>query len=101
MVQARVVFPNPRSFQLSVQLYPHPAKESPGSDIIIEHCPNGRFPVLPGTPVHIFCRAVRHATGVLGVLVKIMLPQDPTGKLGPAAPQPDQVTVLNPKDDTV
>eukprot|EP00906_Rhabdomonas_costata_P032268 RCo045470 len=49
-------------------------------------------------------KAIRHVylrQGVLGVQVRIMLPQDPTGKMGPPEPQPDQVTVLNPKDDVL
>jgi small subunit ribosomal protein S3e len=46
--------------------------------------------------------AVRHVKlrqGVLGVKVAIMLPYDPTGKMGPKMLQPDVVTVLDPKED--
>lgn len=32
--------------------------------------------------------------------MKIMLPWDPTGKNGPKNPLPDNVCVVNPKDDT-
>ena len=37
--------------------------------------------------------------GVLGVMVKIMLPQDPTGKTGPKAPLSDIVQILEPKEE--
>jgi small subunit ribosomal protein S3e len=46
--------------------------------------------------------AIRHVymkQGVLGIKVKIMLPWDSTGEMGPAKPQPDLVTVLEPKED--
>ena len=45
---------------------------------------------------------VRHVMmrqGMLGVKVKIMLPQDPEGKLGPKNPLSDIVTILEPKDE--
>ena len=38
-------------------------------------------------------------SGVLGIKVKIMLPHDPTGKMGPKRPIPDQVSVVEPKDE--
>ena len=38
-------------------------------------------------------------TGVLGIKVKIMLPNDPHGKIGPKKPLPDQVSVVEPKDE--
>lgn len=37
--------------------------------------------------------------GVLGIKVKIMLPHDPTGKMGPKRPLPDQVSVVEPKEE--
>ena len=37
--------------------------------------------------------------GVLGIKVKIMLPHDPTGKTGPKKPLPDNVQVLDPKNE--
>lgn len=46
--------------------------------------------------------AIRHVymkQGVLGIKVKIMLPWDATGVTGPSKPQPDLVTVLEPKED--
>ena len=45
---------------------------------------------------------VRHVLlrqGVLGIRVKIMLPHDPMGRLGPKTPLPDIIRVLPPKDD--
>ena len=40
-----------------------------------------------------------HSSGVLGIKVKIMLPHDPTGKMGPKKPLPDQVSVVEPKEE--
>jgi len=58
-----------------------------------------------GHPAEIYVdRAVRHVylrQGVLGIKISIMLPFDPTGKIGPDKPIPDQVTVLNPKDEPI
>jgi small subunit ribosomal protein S3e len=36
---------------------------------------------------------------VLGIRVKIMLPWDVTGKIGPKKPLPDHVTVAEPKEE--
>ena len=38
-------------------------------------------------------------SGVLGIKVKIMLPWDPTGKLGPKRPLPDHVSIVDPKEE--
>ena len=43
--------------------------------------------------------ALLFCTGVLGIKVKIMLPHDPTGKMGPKRPLPDQVSVVEPKEE--
>ena len=46
-------------------------------------------------------QAVRHVLmrqGVLGIKVKIMLPWDQNGKLGPKKPLPDNVTIFDYKD---
>jgi len=46
--------------------------------------------------------ATRHVLlrqGVLGIKVKIMLPYDPLGKVGPKKPLPDNVSVVEPKDE--
>merc|ERR1719253_774032 len=46
--------------------------------------------------------AVRHVLmrqGVLGVKVAIMLPHDPTGKMGPKTPLSDVITILEPKEE--
>merc|ERR1712139_531839 len=48
--------------------------------------------------------AVRHvllSQGVLGIKVNIMLPWDPTGKMGPKKPMPDKVDVFEPKEDVI
>lgn len=48
--------------------------------------------------------AVRHVLlrqGVLGIKVKIMLEQDYTGKKGPKIPLPDNVQIVNPKDEVL
>jgi len=39
--------------------------------------------------------------GVLGIKIKIMLPWDPTGKIGPKRPLPDHVSILDPKDQAL
>merc|ERR1712061_845735 len=49
---------------------------------------------------HYIDSAVRHVKlrqGVLGIKVKIMLPHDPTGQIGPKMPLPDKVEILEPK----
>nr|CAD7196156.1 unnamed protein product [Timema douglasi]CAD7256500.1 unnamed protein product [Timema shepardi] len=46
--------------------------------------------------------ATRHVLlrqGVLGIKVKIMLPWDPNGKTGPKKPLPDNVSVVEPKEE--
>merc|ERR1719167_1765592 len=48
--------------------------------------------------------AVRHVLlrqGVLGIKVKIMLPFDSTGKTGPKKPLPDNVSIVEPKEETL
>merc|ERR1711862_920796 len=48
--------------------------------------------------------AVRHVLlrqGVLGIKVKIMLPHDPSGKNGPKNPFPDNVSIVEPKDEVI
>lgn len=40
-------------------------------------------------------------SGVLGIKVKIMLPHDPNGKIGPKKPLPDKVTVNEPKEEVL
>jgi len=51
---------------------------------------------------HYIDRAIRHILlkqGVLGINLQIMLPYDPEGKEGCPIPQPDVVTVLDPKEE--
>lgn len=43
---------------------------------------------------------VKLRQGVLGIKVKIMLPHDPTGKIGPKDPLPDVVTVIEAKEES-
>merc|ERR1739849_35292 len=48
--------------------------------------------------------AVRHVLlrqGVLGIKVKIMLPWDPAGKMGPKKPLPDHVSIVEPKEEVL
>ncbi len=47
------------------------------------------------------CRHVLLRQGVLGIKVKIMLPNDPTGKTGPKKPLPDHVSIVEPKDEVI
>jgi small subunit ribosomal protein S3e len=59
--------------------------------------------VHSGHPVQDYVQqAVRHVLlrqGVLGIKVKIMLPHDPKGQMGPKIPLPDNVQVVEPKDE--
>jgi len=51
---------------------------------------------------HYVDTATRHVLlrqGVLGIKVKIMLPWDPNGKIGPRKPLPDHVGIVEPKDE--
>merc|ERR1712072_146605 len=45
------------------------------------------------------CRHVLLRQGVLGIKVKIMLPWDPQGKMGPKKPLPDHVSIVEPKEE--
>merc|ERR1712072_454448 len=47
------------------------------------------------------CRHVLLRQGVLGIKVKIMLPWDPQGKMGPKRPLPDHVSIVEPKDEVI
>jgi len=59
------------------------------------------FMLSAGDPVREYVdSAVRHVLlrqGVLGIKVRIMKEWDPTGKVGPKTPLPDQVTILQNK----
>jgi small subunit ribosomal protein S3e len=61
------------------------------------------FMIHSGNPARDFITtAVRHVDlrqGVLGIKVKIMLDNDPTGRNGPKQCLPDIVTILEPKED--
>jgi len=58
-----------------------------------------------GDPCNVYVdTATRHVLlrqGVLGIKVKIMLPYDPSGKIGPKKPLPDNVTVIEPKEEQI
>merc|ERR1719481_2528323 len=58
-----------------------------------------------GDPVNDYvdaaCRHVLLRQGVLGIKVKIMLPFDPTGTTGPKKPLPDNVSIVEPKEETL
>merc|ERR1712001_282345 len=47
------------------------------------------------------CRHVLLRQGVLGIKVKIMLPRDPQGKMGPKRPLPDHVSIVEPKEEVL
>ena len=47
------------------------------------------------------CNLFCLSKGVLGIKVKIMLPWDPSGKIGPKKPLPDHVSIVEPKDEQV
>ncbi|KAK6028716.1 ribosomal protein S3 [Ostertagia ostertagi] len=57
-----------------------------------------------GHPVNDYIQqAVRHVQlrqGVIGIKVKIMLPHDPRGQMGPKNALPDQVQILEPQPET-
>jgi small subunit ribosomal protein S3e len=63
------------------------------------------YMIKSGHPSEVYVdKAVRHVylrQGVLGVKVSIMLPYDPSGKMGPDKPIPDQVTIINPKEESL
>uniref|UniRef100_A0AC35TIX0 KH type-2 domain-containing protein n=1 Tax=Rhabditophanes sp. KR3021 TaxID=114890 RepID=A0AC35TIX0_9BILA len=56
-----------------------------------------------GQPVRDYTTtAIRHVDmkqGVIGIKVKIMLPHDPEGKFGPRNPLPDQIKIVDPKEE--
>merc|ERR1712146_631650 len=58
-----------------------------------------------GDPVNDYvdmaCRHVLLRQGVLGIKVKIMLPWDESGKIGPKKPLPDHVSIVEPKEETL
>merc|ERR1711911_473528 len=58
-----------------------------------------------GDPTNVYVdSAVRHVLlrqGVLGIKVKIMLPWDPNNKNGPKQPLPDNVSILEPKEEYI
>jgi ribosomal protein S3 len=63
----------------------------------------GRRMIHSGDPCNNYVdTATRHVLlkqGVLGIKVKIMLPWDPSGKIGPKRPLPDNVSVVEPQNE--
>ncbi|KAB0369375.1 hypothetical protein FD755_019380, partial [Muntiacus reevesi] len=47
------------------------------------------------------CAIAQAERGVLGIKVKIMLPWDPSGKTGPKKPLPDDMSIVEAKDETL
>lgn len=66
---------------------------------------NDGFMIHSGEPCNDYIdhavRCVKLKQGVLGIRVKIMLPWDPQGKMGPRKPLPDHVSIVEPKEDMV
>jgi small subunit ribosomal protein S3e len=62
------------------------------------------FMIHSGAPVHDYVDfAVRHVEmrqGILGIKVKIMHQFDETGKKGPKLALPDQITIIEPKEES-
>ncbi|TKR77668.1 hypothetical protein L596_018595 [Steinernema carpocapsae] len=58
-----------------------------------------------GNPVNDYIQqAVRHVQlrqGVLGIKVKIMVPHDPKGNMGPKTALPDQIHILEPHEEVL
>ncbi|XP_051854722.1 40S ribosomal protein S3-like [Antechinus flavipes] len=56
-----------------------------------------------GDPVSYYFNTAVHQVllrqGVLGIKVKIMLPWDPSGKIGPKKPLSDHVSIIEPKNE--
>eukprot|EP00917_Polyrhabdina_sp_WS-2016_P022208 GHVP01048234.1.p1 GENE.GHVP01048234.1~~GHVP01048234.1.p1 ORF type:complete len:260 (+),score=34.47 GHVP01048234.1:26-805(+) len=59
------------------------------------------YMISTGDPVNYYIdravRSVQMKRGVLGVQIKIMLPHDPSGLIGPKTPMPDAIVVRPPK----
>ena len=63
------------------------------------------FMISTGNPTREYIdTAIRHVLlrqGVIGIKVKIMLPHDPQGKMGPKNPLPDAINILEPKEEEI
>ncbi|XP_003390542.1 PREDICTED: 40S ribosomal protein S3-like [Amphimedon queenslandica] len=71
------------------------AKSMKFTDGLMIHAGNPTRHYIDNAVTHVHLRQ-----GVLGIKVQIMLPHDPTGKMGPRKPLPDQVSVAEPKEET-
>ncbi|KAI7737264.1 hypothetical protein M8C21_022997, partial [Ambrosia artemisiifolia] len=103
LVQKRFKFP-----ENSVELYAERVNNR--GLCAIAQAESLRYKLLGGLAVRRACYGVlrfvmengaKGCEGVLGIKVKIMLDWDPTGKLGPKTPLPDNVVIHMPKDDVV
>ena len=88
-------------------------REAKGVEIAISGCLRGQraktqkyragVRVSTGQPkIDYIVKAVRHvelAKGIVGVRLKIMLPHDPTGQVGPQKPLPDIIKIKPPKTE--
>ncbi|KAF9398029.1 40S ribosomal protein S3 [Mortierella sp. AD011] len=101
LVQKRFKFP-----ENTVELYAE--KVSFRGLCAIAQCESLKYKLLNGVAVRRACYGVvryimesgaKGCEGVLGVKVKIMLPWDPQGKMGPKTPLPDMVTIMEPKEE--
>lgn len=72
------------------------AKSMKFTDGIMIHSGDPVKEYIDGATRHVHLRQ-----GVLGIKVKIMLKHDPSGKLGPKTPLPDQITVIEPKEEKI
>jgi small subunit ribosomal protein S3e len=63
------------------------------------------FKISTGNPTREYVdTAIRHVLlrqGVIGIKVKIMLPHDPSGKIGPKKALPDSIQIMEPKEDHI
>merc|ERR1739842_187529 len=85
VVQKRFDFP-----ENSVELYAE--KVATRGLCAIAQAESLRYKLIGGLAVRRAC------CGVLGIKGKIMLPWDPTGKMGPKKPLPDHVSIVEPKE---
>ena len=71
----------------------NPAREYIDSAVTHVHLRQGKYIIINNLIL------INYSLGVLGIKVKIMLPHDATGKMGPKKPLPDQVSVIEPKEE--
>merc|ERR1711956_22660 len=94
VVQKRFNFP-----ENSVDLYAE--KVATRGLCAIAQAESLRYKLIGGLAVRRACYGVLRFIMESGAKVKIMLPWDPTGKMGPKKPLPDHVSIVEPKDEHV